>query len=851
MATNPYISNFTNINEQNLVENITIELIQGMGQDCLYIPREYLSIDHVFGEDPGTSFTKAYTLEMYTLSFKGFDGTDVVSQFGIEIRDKVNLIFARKRFAKEITYKEPSITRPREGDLIYFPLSKSLFEINFVEHENPLYPLGKLYSYTITAELFTYSYEKMATNNSKIDILMNNTRGYSGSQIIPINNNLGTTAGINDRLDIESEEYYFNPNNPYLGCCASSDISPLDPAKSFLDYEVWASTFYDVPNTVWNYSGTTASYDTLSVVPSVQMIGKQNNGWRTVNITNGSDYDFSTLHIKKLKSIPNSRRVMIPYYFWIDTPTFSKTYYDYYKNTPDGITYSGTRLLGIWNDVEYTDYKTSVKAVLKKYSDSNLIFDYLYDDREVGSPIWDLDGYNNYYSQGICVNNAAGTTMPFTDGYMPDARAQAAIINDSRFNSTVNPQTNKTFAQSFLDYYKYFSNQPNLSSTASQVLSKWAGITLAGDFCFAGESKRGYYSCYGQGTSYSASHIQDEFYMKYSWSATIREWLYGYYSSRGILEALSEDANLNEVEYSNYEAYPINKTESVYALDSSGYQMFLPEYSNISGGKGFYGGGGYIIYYPPSPYSPEMSSGYAKTPVTDLQKYSWVGLGDSSYETNNPSAGLVRYANNTSDADFNSQVSYKMLVDDVKKLRHMLISSPSFWQKHVPIVTPGNLEFTNLYTYDIGYWYEMMYHIILHGVLYIMHFEGNDIPERRKMVHSALEVWRTKSHNSKAQPCSNSKGDVDSNVDRVLLKDAMENVLMSGGKLLKSEKYLWRITVPPKFFDSGGMATLIRNGTDNDIPDKIIISSAVVEESKGCWILRNNSTPPSYSPVKP
>ena len=79
----------------------------------------------------------------------------------------------------------------------------------------------------------------------------------------------------------------------------------------------------------------------------------------------------------------------------------------------------------------------------------------------------------------------------------------------------------------------------------------------------------------------------------------------------------------------------------------------------------------------------------------------------------------------------------------------------------------------------------------------------------------------------------------------------MENVLMSGGKLLKSEKYLWRITVPPKFFDSDGMATLIRNGTDNDIPDKIIISSAVVEESKGCWILRNNSTPPSYSPVKP
>ena len=70
----------------------------------------------------------------------------------------------------------------------------------------------------------------------------------------------------------------------------------------------------------------------------------------------------------------------------------------------------------------------------------------------------------------------------------------------------------------------------------------------------------------------------------------------------------------------------------------------------------------------------------------------------------------------------------------------------------------------------------------------------------RKMVHSALEVWRTKSHNSKAQPCSNSKGDVDSNVDRVLLKDAMENVLMSGGKLLKSENYNLKSDIYTTFF---------------------------------------------------
>jgi hypothetical protein len=200
------------------VEGITIEIIQATGIDCYYIPRDYLSIDRIFGEDPGSYFDNAYVLEMYLQSFKGFEGNDVITQFGLEIKDKVNLVFARKRFAQEVTYKNSSITRPREGDLIYFPPSKSLFEINFVEHENPFYPLGKLYSYFITAELFTYSYEKLATNVSAIDGVMTGTRGMSGGDIIPLNNGLGTTAGSNDVLKTEAAGYTFDPNNPFADC---------------------------------------------------------------------------------------------------------------------------------------------------------------------------------------------------------------------------------------------------------------------------------------------------------------------------------------------------------------------------------------------------------------------------------------------------------------------------------------------------------------------------------------------------------------------------------------------------------------------------------------------------------
>ena len=218
MATNPYI-NTTNFGpEQNLVEGITIEIIQAMGQDCVYVPRKYLNIDKVFGEDPGSSFEKTYTLEMYIHDYKGFQGTDIITQFGLEIKDKISLIFARKRFKQQVTDVDSTIIRPREGDLIYFPLSKSLFEINFVEHENPFYPLGKLYSYFITTELFTYSYEKMDTYNPAINKVMDNTRGLCGSTIIPLNNGLGTTAGINDVLESEAMGYTFDANDPFAAC---------------------------------------------------------------------------------------------------------------------------------------------------------------------------------------------------------------------------------------------------------------------------------------------------------------------------------------------------------------------------------------------------------------------------------------------------------------------------------------------------------------------------------------------------------------------------------------------------------------------------------------------------------
>jgi hypothetical protein len=168
MATNPYFKDYSG--EQDVLEDLTIEIIKTMGRNMYYIPRNILDMDILFGEGRQVNYTTGIPLEMYIDSVSGFDGQgDIASKFGIEVKDNINLTLSKKRFVNEIRTRFPEITRPREGDLIYFPLAKAIFEINFVEHENPFYQFGKLFSYKLTCELFTYNQEEIETGNTDID----------------------------------------------------------------------------------------------------------------------------------------------------------------------------------------------------------------------------------------------------------------------------------------------------------------------------------------------------------------------------------------------------------------------------------------------------------------------------------------------------------------------------------------------------------------------------------------------------------------------------------------------------------------------------------------------------------
>jgi len=168
MATNPYFSEY--IGEQNLLHDLTIETIKTMGRDMVYIPREYVNRDIVFGEDVLSQFKDVYQIEMYIQSVTAFGNQmNLINKFGINITDKVTLQVAKRRFEQEIYSKNGEIKVPREGDLIFFPFNNSLFEINYVEDKMPFFQFGILTTYTLTCELFTYSMETIDTGMQEID----------------------------------------------------------------------------------------------------------------------------------------------------------------------------------------------------------------------------------------------------------------------------------------------------------------------------------------------------------------------------------------------------------------------------------------------------------------------------------------------------------------------------------------------------------------------------------------------------------------------------------------------------------------------------------------------------------
>ena len=173
MPRNVYFSQAVR-SEQNLYEDLIIESLKIFGQDIYYLPRDLVNRDSILGEDTSSQFDDAYMIEGYIEGTEGFEGQgDLYSKFGLEVRDEVNFVISRKVWDRYVGFQDEvnDVPRPREGDLIFLPLSNKFFEVMFVEHEQPFYQLSNLPVYRLQCALYEYNEEDFDTGIAQIDAI--------------------------------------------------------------------------------------------------------------------------------------------------------------------------------------------------------------------------------------------------------------------------------------------------------------------------------------------------------------------------------------------------------------------------------------------------------------------------------------------------------------------------------------------------------------------------------------------------------------------------------------------------------------------------------------------------------
>ena len=218
MAKNVYFSQGTR-SEQLLYEDLIIESVKIYGQDIYYLPREMVTTDRLFREDVLSKFDENYLIEVYLQNYDGFEGDGtLLSKFGVRIAEEATFLVSRRRWEDLVQSQSNNLVsseRPNEGDAIYFPLTKQLFQIKYVDNETPLRPLGDVPTYSLTCELMEFADERLETGVAEIDKIAaetaysivhnwvrgikyinitNGGTGYGGNTVVTIGNVTGAIA---------------------------------------------------------------------------------------------------------------------------------------------------------------------------------------------------------------------------------------------------------------------------------------------------------------------------------------------------------------------------------------------------------------------------------------------------------------------------------------------------------------------------------------------------------------------------------------------------------------------------------------------------------------------------------
>ena len=224
MALNPFFLQGSQ-SEQRLVQDLINEQLKMYGVDVIYLPRRIVKKDSLFTELESSTFSDNFSIEAYVNTYEGYGGAgDIMTKFGMSLKDELIITISKERFEDFISPfleglpdDEVEVTsRPREGDLIYFPLGKRIFEIKFVEHEKPFYQLGKNYVYELKCELFELEdemggWDQVSTTTEEIDSVLVDQGYITTLQLISIGStaSLGvtTSTGYIRKIDLINDGY--------------------------------------------------------------------------------------------------------------------------------------------------------------------------------------------------------------------------------------------------------------------------------------------------------------------------------------------------------------------------------------------------------------------------------------------------------------------------------------------------------------------------------------------------------------------------------------------------------------------------------------------------------------------
>ena len=288
MATNHYFNHYgTDTADQRLTENLIIESIKVYGIDVYYMPRATVNMDSIFGEDRLSEFTDARMIEMYVKNVDGFEGEGtLVSNFGLEVRDQVTFTLSQRRFAElnfETGIRE---TQPASGDLIYFPLTKGLYEIRSVRDATVFFQMGALQTFDLLCEVFEYSDEALDTG---IDTIDNIERDESYAIEFTIGSGTGTYT-------VEETVYQ---GAAFGSATATGEVAAWNATDSVLKLINLTGTFSTSSNIVGNTSGASYAITTFDDQaqpsdPSANNVGIESVADSVLDFTEGNPFSEGT-----------------------------------------------------------------------------------------------------------------------------------------------------------------------------------------------------------------------------------------------------------------------------------------------------------------------------------------------------------------------------------------------------------------------------------------------------------------------------------------------------------------------------------------------------------------------------